>query len=85
MREKLILRGYKELREIYKRIRQALKEYWKGKLDPSLYTELHTLRPHDADKIHCNLLWEAEVPLEVVAGQYLGQGDGIGLMGRIWL
>ncbi|NIO36595.1 hypothetical protein GTO27_02720 [Candidatus Bathyarchaeota archaeon] len=85
IQEKLILGGYKELRDIYKRIRQALKKYWKKKLDPSLYTELCTLKPHDADKIHCNLLWEAEVPLEVVAGQYLGQGEGIGLMGRIWL
>ena len=31
------------------------------------------------------MLWEAEVPLEVVAGQDLGRGEAIGLMGRIWL
>ena len=32
-----------------------------------------------------NLLWEAEIPLEVVAGKYLGRGEGLGLMGRGWL
>jgi hypothetical protein len=47
--------------------------------------EFITLRPHDADKIDVNLLWEAEIPLEVVAGQFLGQSEGIGLMGRGWL
>jgi hypothetical protein len=44
-----------------------------------------TLRPHDADKIHVNLLWEAGVPLEVTCGKYIGRGEGIGLMGRGWL
>jgi len=83
--EKLIPEGYKELLQIYKEIREALKEYYQGKLEPSLFKELTTLRPHDADKIHVNLLWEAGVPLEVVAGQYLGRGEGIGLMGRGWL
>lgn len=47
--------------------------------------ELVHLQPHDADKIHCNLLWEAEVPLEVVAGQYIGGQEAIGLVGRGWL
>ena len=36
-------------------------------------------------KIHVNLLWEAGIPLEVVAGQYMRRGEGIGLMGRGWL
>jgi len=83
--EKLIKNGYKELRDIYKRIRNALKEYWNGKLEPSLYQQLITLRPHDSDKIHCNLLWEAETPLEVVAGEYLGGSEAIGIVGRVWL
>jgi hypothetical protein len=83
--ERFILHGYKELKAIYKTIREILKAYFDGKIEPSLLKELTTLQPHDADKIHCNLLWEAEVPLEVVAGQYLGQGEGIGLMGRGWL
>ena len=83
--DKVILRGYHELLTIYKEIRQALAEYYQSKLDPNLYKELTTLRPHDSDKIHVNLLWEAEIPLEVVAGQYLGKGEGIGLMGRGWL
>jgi len=83
--DKVILGGYPELTKIYKEIRNALAEYFKGNLEPSLYKEFTTLRPHDADKIHCNLLWEAEVPIEVVAGQYLGRGEGVGLMGRIWL
>ena len=83
--DKLILKGYPELLNIYHEIRTALAKHFKGKLDPSLYEEFITLRPHDADKIHVNLLWEAEIPLEVVAGQYLGRGEGLGLMGRGWL
>lgn len=83
--EKVILGGYPELLGIYERIRQACAEYWKGKLEPDIYKELTTLLPHDADRIHVNLLWEAKVPLEVVAGQYLGRGEGIGLVDRIWL
>jgi hypothetical protein len=83
--EKLIRGGYLELLDIYKRIRQAISEYYKDKLEPSLYKELTDLRPHDANKIHCNLLWEAEVPLEVVCGEYLGGSEGIGLVGRGWL
>jgi len=83
--DRFIIRGYRELLEMYKEMREAWAEYFKGKLDPSLFKEITTLRPHDADKIHVNLLWEAEVPLEVVAGQYLGRGEGIGLMGRGWL
>jgi len=83
--EKLLRKGYTELRNIYKEIRSALAKYFEGKLEPSLFTEITTLKPHDADKMHVNLLWEAEVPLEVVAGQYLGQGEGVGLMGRGWL
>jgi len=78
-------RPYDILRKIYKEIREALAEYYQGKLEPSIYQELTTLLPHDADKIHVNLLWEAEVPLEVVAGQYFGKGEGLGLMGRGWL
>jgi len=82
--EKLI-GDYKELRKIYKEIRQTLAEHYRGRLEPGLFKELTTLKPHDADKIHVNLLWEAGVPIEVVAGQFIGKGEGIGLMGRIWL
>jgi len=95
LKEEWVLRGKptdakllpdpKELLTLYKTIRQACGEYWHGKVDPSLLKEMTTLRPHDADKIHVNLLWEAEVPLEVVAGQYVGQSEGLGLVGRIWL
>ena len=77
--------GYHALCTIYKTIRRVLYEYYNGKIDPSLLKELTTVHPHTADKIHVNLLWEAEVPLEVVAGEYLGQGEGIGLVGRGWL
>jgi hypothetical protein len=83
--DKLILGGYKELTSIYKIIRAILLKSYKGKLDADIYKEFITLRPHDADKIHCNLLWEAGVPLEVVAGQYLGHDEGKGLVGRGWL
>ena len=82
--EKLI-GDYKKLSKIYKEIRQTLAKHYQGKLEPSLFKELTTLKPHDADKIHVNLLWEAGVPIEVVAGQFIGKGEGIGLMGRIWL
>ena len=83
--EKLIIGGYPELLNIYKRIRAACCQYWEGRTEPDILKELTSLKPHDADKIHVNLLWEAEVPLEVVAGKNLGRGEGIGLMGRIWL
>lgn len=95
LKELWILRGkpttekligyYKKLSKIYKEIRQTLAKHYQGKLEPSLFEELATLKPHDADKIHVNLLWEAGVPIEVVAGQFIGKGEGIGLMGRIWL
>ena len=81
----LVLRAYEELRQIYKEIRAALTVYYEGKLEPSLYKELINIHPHDADKIHVNLCWEAEIPLEVVAGQFRGRGEGQGLVGRIWL
>lgn len=83
--EPVVLGGYTELSQMYKEIRKALAKHFEGKLEPSLYKEITSLRPHDADKIHVNLLWEAGVPLEVVAGQFLGRGEGIGLMGRGWL
>lgn len=83
--EKVIVGGYPELLKIYSRIRVACGNYWKGKTEPDILGELTSLKPHDADKIHVNLLWEAEVPLEVVAGQDLGRGEAIGLMGRVWL
>jgi hypothetical protein len=82
---KLLLGGYKELRQIYRDIREALGQEYEGKIDPSLLKEFITLRPHDADKIHVNMLWEAEVPLEIVGGQDLGGSEGIGLCGRGWL
>lgn len=76
---------YAHLLQIYKEIRAVLKEEYEGKLEPRLFKQLTSLRPHDADKIHCNLLWEAEVPLEILAGEYLKGGEGIGLVGRGWL
>jgi hypothetical protein len=82
--EKVLRNGYKELLDIYKTIRNVLRVYYHNE-DPSLLKEFVTLKPHDADKIHVNLLWEAEIPLEVVAGQFLGQNEGVGLMGRGWL
>lgn len=82
---KVVLGGYKELKGIYKRIREALRQEYEGKIDPSLLKEFITLRPHDADKIHVNMLWEAEVPLEIVGGLDLGGSEGIGLCGRGWL
>lgn len=83
--EPLLMGGYSELLRMYHEMRSALKTYFEGKLEPSLFKEVTTLKPHDSDKIHCNLLWEADVKLEVVAGQYLGRGEGVGLMGRGWL
>jgi len=83
--EKLFLGGYKEITDMYKNIRKLLSEKFKGKIEPSLLKEFENLKPHDADKIHVNLLWEAEVPLEVVGGQDLGGSEGVGLMGRGWL
>ena len=74
---KVIEGGYDELLDIYKRIRQACAHYWEGKTEPDVLKELTTLLPHDADRIHVNLLWEAEVPLEVVAGQDLGRGEAL--------
>jgi len=85
LNDKLILGGYKELKQIYVEIRQALNAFYAGKVDPNLLQELTTINPHDADKLHCNLLWEADVKLEILAGQYLGRGEGIGLVGRGWL
>jgi hypothetical protein len=83
--ERILRKEYKELRELYKTIRNILRAYYQDTAEPSLLKEFTTLRPHDADKIHVNLLWEAEIPLEVVAGQFLGQNEGLGLMGRGWL
>lgn len=82
---KVVRGGYKGLLQVWKEIQGACREYWEGKVDPGLLMDLSTLRPHDADKIHCNLCWEAEIPLEVVAGQYLGKSEGLGLVGRGWL
>lgn len=83
--DKVVQGGYKEIRQIYAEIRRILQTYYEGKIDPSLLKEFMTLRAHDADKIHVNLLWEAGIRLEIVGGQYLGHGRGVGLMGRGWL
>jgi len=82
--EKLLADGYKELLRIYHRIRATVVAYWQGKVEPDVLKEFADLKPHDADKIHCNLCWEAGIPLEVVAGQDLGKGEGLGLVGRGW-
>jgi DNA-binding CsgD family transcriptional regulator len=83
--DKVLRGGYKELTQLYKTIQTILRIHYQDTPDPSLLQQFTTLKPHDADKIHVNLLWEAEIPLEVVAGQFLGQNEGIGLMGRGWL
>lgn len=83
--DRVFLDGYKEVRETYKQIREILAKEYTGNVDPSLLKEFITLKPHDADKIHVNLLWEAEIPLEVVGGQFVGKSEGIGMMGRGWL
>ena len=82
---KLIHGGYPALIHMYSEIASAVKSYCEGRVDAHLLAEFAKLRPHGADKLHVNLLWEARVPLEVVAGQYLGRGEGIGLVGRGWL
>lgn len=82
---KVVERGYAGLRKVYQQIQKALMEYWQGKVDPDIMKEFSQLKPHSADKIHCNLLWEAEVPLEVVAGEHIGGQEAIGLVGRGWL
>jgi len=80
-----VVNGYDELKTLYATIRRILTEEYGGKVDPSLMKEFSTIRCHDADKLHVNMLWEAGVPLEVVAGQFLGKNEGVGLMGRGWL
>jgi len=82
---KLILGGYKELKQIYREINAAVKRAYEGRVDASLLAELAKIKPHGADKLHVNLLWEAGVEFEVVAGQDLGRGEGLGLVGRGWL
>ena len=83
--DKIILGGYKELTAIYKRIREALTKYYKGKVEPSILKEFSSLRPHDADKIHCNLLYEAGIRVEELIGKYIGGQEAKGLFGRVWL
>ena len=82
---KLIVNHYQELLNIYKEIQQALKQFYTDKLQPSLFNELTSLKPHDADKIHCNLLFEAGASIEDIAGEYKGGTEGSGNMGRGWL
>jgi hypothetical protein len=83
--ERIFKGGYKEIAEMYKTIRAVLTEKFKGKVEPSLLKEFASMRPHDSDKIHVNLLWEAGIPLEIVGGQDLGGSEGVGLVGRGWL
>lgn len=83
--DRVFLGGYEEVKHIYETIRKVLQETYGGKVDPDLLKEFITLRPHDADKIHVNLLWEAEIALEVVGGKFLGHNEGVGIMGRGWL
>lgn len=80
-----VVESYQGLLKLYKEIREALAEYWDGKLEPSLLIEFSKLKPHSADKIHCNLCWDAGVPLEVVCGEHTGGQEGVGLVGRGWL
>ena len=82
---KVIEGGYKALLDVYGTIRNVVAEEYRGKVEPSVFKELTDLKPHDADKIHVNLCWEAEIPLEVVAGDYLGGMEASGLCGRVWL
>lgn len=82
---KVILGGYKKgLLKVYDTIKRVMAEEYRGKIEPSLLKQLTDLKPHDADKIHVNLCWEAGIPIEVVAGDWLGGQEGNGLCGRIW-
>ncbi|MEM2185286.1 MAG: hypothetical protein QXS74_09705 [Nitrososphaeria archaeon] len=58
-----IVKNYDELRRIYKRIRDAI---------IPILGEKGRITPHYARKIHVNILWELGVPLELVAGQIIG-------------
>lgn len=61
---------YPTLRRIYKEAAEAIGEpYGKGK----------GITPHFADKLHASLLIDADVPLEMVAGD-----KPFGIMGRGW-
>lgn len=82
---KVIEGGYKGLLDVYGTIRNVVAEEYRHKIEPSLFKELTDLKPHDADKIHVNLCWEAEIPIEVVAGDYEGGMEASGLCGRVWL
>jgi len=82
---KVILGGYKKgLLKIYETIKRVMAEEYRGNIEPSVFKQLTDLKPHDADKIHVNLCWEAGIPIEVVAGDWLGGQEGNGLCGRIW-
>ena len=82
---KIVEGGYKKgLLKIYDTIRRVVAQEYRGKVDPSLLKELTDLKPHDADKIHVNMCWEAGIPIEVVAGDWLSGIEGNGLCGRIW-
>lgn len=82
---KVVSGGYKKgLLKIYATIKRVMAEEYRGKLEPSVFKQLTDLKPHDADKIHVNLCWEAGIPIEVVAGDWLGGQEGNGLCGRIW-
>lgn len=82
---KVVLKGYKKgLLKVYATIKRVMAEEYRGKLEPSVFKQLTDLKPHDADKIHVNLCWEAGIPIEVVAGDWLGGQEGNGLCGRIW-
>jgi hypothetical protein len=82
---RILLGHYPELLNVYKEIRATLKQFYKGKLKPNLLKELTSLKPHDSDKIHCNLLFEAGASVEDIAGEYKGGNEGSGNMGRGWL
>ncbi|MEM2260731.1 MAG: hypothetical protein QXY65_06660 [Candidatus Methanomethylicaceae archaeon] len=68
------VRNYEELRLIYKRISSIL---------TSKIGEKGKILPHFARKIHVNILWQLGVPLELVAGQIIGN-EGYCLFGVGW-
>lgn len=57
------VKNYEELRQIYKRISNTIMP---------ILGEKGRILPHFARKIHVNILWELGVPLELVAGQIVG-------------
>lgn len=68
------VKNYDELRQIYKRISKTI---------IPIIGEKGKITPHYSRKIHVNILWQLGVPLELVAGQVVGN-EGYCLFGVGW-